>query len=600
MPKINQRNIQHSENPDVKDYYGDSNQSEFETTEHGDFTQNESRFSHPFLNTMYTPSTDGESLDTNKEYSIRIEHEDPYEKNTIQEHTMHDKGDIYTKVDQKDILWKRNEEYMRKNGRNVSTKRNENIYREGDTFYGEDERGTKSQISESDYDHVKANKDVIRDLVSRNTGGNFEERGITDQIASLADANNYPGKRQVEIQKEHMRGERFYGVSDGTHHVTQLYDDDDQTSSHTTRPVTRHFGVVQTRRFGVVDAKSKLIEHEDERKDLYIHEKDISDTVETTHLHNKKPFISKISATLLDHEHGPDNQIKVSRHYHHYTQEITDKIGDDGKEFTYKPPTIPYRYGAKIDPDGSYRYSRKNDENTHSSTSSGKDHERSHSSTSSREDHERSHSSTSLGKDHEKTHSSTSFEKDHEKPHSSTRPRPRPRPRTKYIRRRIPPEEYEEREKDVDGLFQSSPYSEEFWEREKDRRPELNTVKMTPNYQRTVKNTIPNYSEDVSKELNESRLRDQKRKREEKNKMDHRSSRYKHKSGDLSSYSKNKLKKMHPEENLKKHDPDIQSQTIPNYFSSSNEEKISSNEDAIKSVSSEVETGLDDLHLNDL
>ena len=96
---------------------------------------------------MYTPSTDGESLDTNKEYSIKIEHEEPYEKNTIQEFTSHDKGDVYTKVHQEDILWKRNEEYMGKKGLHVSTKRNEYIYRHGNTFYGEDESGTKSQIS---------------------------------------------------------------------------------------------------------------------------------------------------------------------------------------------------------------------------------------------------------------------------------------------------------------------------------------------------------------------------------------------------------------------------------------------------------------------
>jgi hypothetical protein len=415
-----------------------------------------------------------------------------YEKNTIQESTSHDKGNVYTKVDQKDVLWKRNEEFMRKHRRHVSTFRYEGIDREdGNKFSGKDFRGMKRRISESHYKYVQGRKEAVGDVVSK-YGDNFEERGITDKIASLADANNYPGKRQVEIQKEHMRGERFYGVSSGTHDVTQLYDDDDQTSSYTTRPETSHF-----------DAKGELIKHEDAIKDLYVDKTHISQTNETTYLHNKKPVISKISATLLDHKHGPGNPIEVSRYYHHYTQEITNDIGDDGKEFTYKPD------GAEINlKDDSYRY-RKNNKNTHSSTSLEKDHERSHSSTSSR-------------KDHEKTHSSTSLEKDHEKPHSSTSTSMRRPEHTKYIRRRISPEEYEEREKDVSSKFTT------YEDHEKGQEPELNTVKMTPNYQRTVENTIPNY------------------------------------------------------------------------FSSSNEKKISSNEDAIKSVSSEVETGLDNLHLNDL
>lgn len=69
---------------------------------------------------------------------------------------------------------------MGKKGLHVSTKRNENIYRHGNTFYGEDESGTKSQISTRHYEHVKANKDAIRDLVSKNTRGNLDDLSALD------------------------------------------------------------------------------------------------------------------------------------------------------------------------------------------------------------------------------------------------------------------------------------------------------------------------------------------------------------------------------------------------------------------------------------
>ena len=78
---------------------------------------------------------------------------------------------------------------------------------------------------------------------------------------------------------------------------------------------------------------------------------------------------------------------------------------------------------------------------------------------------------------------------------------------------------------------------------------------------RTTISSLSMYSRDEEKEL---RLREQERKREEKYKMDHRSYRYKHKSGDLyrdRTYGKQKFKKMHPEKRLKKHHHNIRSRT---------------------------------------
>ena len=78
---------------------------------------------------------------------------------------------------------------------------------------------------------------------------------------------------------------------------------------------------------------------------------------------------------------------------------------------------------------------------------------------------------------------------------------------------------------------------------------------------RTTISSLSMYSRD---EENELRLREQKRKREEKYKMDHRSYRYKHKSGDLyrdRTYGKQKFEKMHPEKRSEKHHHNIRSRT---------------------------------------